>query len=315
MPMLYDIHTQRGHVTFKVFKHWISANNACCWIDAQILFKRTSSELSDIKIIYSFLVIKNAMHFHQLNEIQSMGCHIIVIYNDERHQNISLSIQKNPEYAKKDYWIFEDAEKRKKTPSNNIIWNGLAKFKYNCYDSFCKSASSKTSKVAVNKIVKLSKIILSAYLGKTPKIFGILDAIENWVWFFDWTPAKSNCLKTEVKVLKNNQSDYVWLIAKYRSTADKTGCSCCGCWVLNRLEINIDCYQFKPINQFAMQIVDKLEQLTSEQEISEILRRMINQRATPETPIAAKRKNKPENVTRLAWFSRSRQSHDTASLC
>ena len=270
MRSLYAIYNQSGDIAFKVFKDWVLINDSYLWIDAQISFKKTKNALTKIDVIYSFIGIKNAVHFEQLKQIQSRGYHLEIAYNDSRHQNMSLSLQKNPKYASHDFMIIDNAQVAPTHCNNRVIWNDMARFSYLSCDSFKRLVSNRRLDLAIDKIVKLTKVVLAEYLSQVP--INILNDIKNWVWSFDWNPVHTE-QRTEFKFFKNNQNDYVWLMAKYRT--NKRGCSCCfGLCAMHDLEIVIDCYQFKPSNHFAMEVIDKLEQLQTEQEISEILKRM-----------------------------------------
>jgi len=43
---------------------------------------------------------------------------------------------------------------------------------------------------------------------------------------------------------------------------------------LKELELIIDCYQIKPSNQYAMRIIDQLEQMQAKHEVEEILHKI-----------------------------------------
>ena len=233
-----------GHedITFKVFKDWTSSNYAHCWINARITLKKVTNASTHIHIIYSSLVIKNAVHFTELKTVESRGYHLGIVYNDACYQNLSFSVEKNPDYAEHDFLRIDQEEILTKKYNES----DFRKFNFVNHASFKRLISHERMDAAINTTSITMKTILAECLGKT-KVRGIFDSIERWVWSFDWF-SNYNADKIEYKFFQNSEGEYAWLKVKYGPI--KSSFLCCDRLIdkssANELEIIIDCYHCNP---------------------------------------------------------------------
>eukprot|EP01083_Nonionella_stella_P294459 1001018_1 len=280
MQEMHDLYKRNGDVTFKVFNDWITPSSSVGrnlevstvsyhYVDATIQFKKAAVVgclgACKVDIVYSFFGIDHITKSRNIARIRDNGYHLELAGDEWKKV-------KNPPYAGQPYLIVGQRPQQSQLLTSLVdgaqdvdgdVWDPRAQFERLVHKSVSRVVEEKKVSVAIGEIARIVKDALRVALGDLTGIIGILDAIENWMWDFQWKTAKE-----EEKALNYFRigDKYHWFIAKYKT--ENAVCNYClgGCGMYE-LRVTVDYYEMTPINRAAKAVIQKLMQIQAEQQV------------------------------------------------